>query len=251
MNSIESLITPVEEDSLHELESEISQFISKWDNISSLTGVISPTGKGIPNDIYAIDYVIYEDLYSLFFNDISDFLNTSVALLGNFLVYFAGFNWKKIQFNNGNTTICLVHSECSLVLPIKEMVLFKYSGNSQGETFETLFFDILFSESQVKITHPLIEASLMVVPGCMTFKEKYGYEIPQDVLELYMIYSLPDEEFLLRQLGLEAYNYFIQKNWDHLKSSISGNDQIYKEYYGKDWQKRFRKQNAHLFKKRI
>ena len=249
MNSIESLIIPIDEDSLHELESEISQFISVWDSIDSLEKVISPTGKGIPDDIYAIDHVIYEDLYNLFFHDISAFLNTGAALLGTFLVYYAGFNWKKVQFNNGNTTICLVHSECSLILPIKEMVLFKYGGRPQFETFEALFFDILFSEAGVENTHPLMEANLMVAPGCMTFKDKYGYEIPQDILELYILYSLPDEEFLLRQLGLEAYNFVIQKNWEDLKSNISCNNHLYKEIYGKDWQTRFRRQNEHLFEK--
>ena len=250
MKSLESLIIPIEEETLHKIESDVSQFISKWRNSELLKEVANPTGKGIPDDIFAIDYVIYEGLYDQFFNNIPAFLRAGAALLGNFLVSYSGFSWKKVRINNKNTTLSLVHSECSLIVPIEEMVLFKYSGRPQFETFEELFFDILFSETAVEQTHPLIEANLIVIPGCKTFKEKYGYEIPKDILELYMLYSLPDEEFILRQLGLEAYNCCIQQNWDHFKLCISGNDYIYKQNYGKNWQKRFRGQNELLFEKK-
>lgn len=74
----------------------------------------------------------------------------------------------------------------SLLLPmeqqIQEMALFRYSGRPQYNTFETLHFDILFSETAVENTHPLVDASLDVLPGKKTFKERHGYEIPKDVL---------------------------------------------------------------------
>lgn len=224
----------------------VDDFLGKWQEITTLKEVAIPDSTGIVDDIVAIDYVIYEGMQSSFFESIDAFVHTGAALLGNFLVKNSRFQWCEFTLCD-KKTIGLTHLDCSVLLPIRELILFKYSGLPQFDTFETLFFDILFSEIAVEQTHPLIDAYLITLAGEKTFKQRHGYDMPKDVMDLYLLYSLPDEESLIRQLGIDAYKHCQSQNWQRLKNDIQANDYNYKQTYGEDWQSRYKTENEHLF----
>lgn len=238
--------------SLSKTESEkitslLNAFIKKWEEITTLNDVAIPDGTGIVDDIVAIDYVIYEGMQDVFFESIDSFAHTGAALLGNFLVKNNRFQWCEYTLCD-KKTIGLKHLDCSVLLPIRELVIYKYSGLPQFGTFETLFFDILFSEIDIEQTYPLIDAHLITMVGEKTFEERHGYDIPKDVMELYQLYSLPDEMYLIRQLGIYVYDYCKLQNWQRLKYEIQATNYTYKRIYGEDWQSRYKNENETLFR---
>jgi len=77
-----------------------------------------------------------------------------------------------------------------------------------------------------------------------SFEEKFGYKIPKSIIELYSIYSLPDEESFLRDIGLEGITLCNEQNWVHLDQIMRSAVSSYSKIYGKDWEERFKKQYA-------
>ena len=247
MNKINSLLTEVDEHASVDIQSEINDFVAKWNKVDSLKkNIAEPTGTGVLEDLYALDYVIYEHLFDLFFDDLESFLHTGSLILGNYLVAKTNFEWKHIKLKN-LSTLCLKHKSCTVVVPIVEMVLSKFSGKPQFDTFEALYFDILFSDWEVTYAYPLVYRNLNLSANDMSFREKFGYEIPQYTAELFFLYSLPDEESLIRNLGFEGLECCDRQDWQRLELIINMFDDQYKASYGTHWKRRFFNKSRDLF----
>lgn len=239
-----SIINPISNESLIELESSISKFVTQWNSIERLVGcVAAPDGTGIPDDIFAIDYVIYEGMNSVFFPSREALIRTGSLLLGKYLIQFAEFEWCEISTFTGKS-IGLTHPESHQIIPLFELSLYKYTGRPQFGTFETLFFDVIFSTADAENCHPLNYVTLQLFENEKSFEEKFGYNIPESIMELYEVYALADEEFTLRQIGLEGIDLCNKQDWVNLEKIIKSLDYIYRKIYGKDWKERLKKQQS-------
>lgn len=234
-------INPIELEKLRDLARSFQQ---QWTKIDSLKDFPFPN-TGAIEDIRVIDYVEYEQLYGLF-ESIDDFITTGGVLIGNCLANLCDFKWRKLKSSFSESYV-LEHQQSKVVVPIFEITLNKFSSRPQFETFETLFFDILLSADEIERTYPMNIALSDFWNDENNFERLFGHKMSKSILELYLLYSLPNEEDCVRRLGLDVYKQCAQQDWAGLKTSLLTIGSTYKLDYGSNWEQRYRKEEKDLF----
>ena len=212
----------------------VSKFLDVWRNTPNLSKYHSVTGTGTADDLHALQYMVYENIL----REPSDTVPIATAIVSKLLINYADFGW---HFSNDELYkgVVLKHNQCGLFAPVYELCMFRATSNNQIDEFPSqVYFDVLFSCTETTYSHPLIAASLTTLTGEQPFKERFGYELPENIISLYNLYSHHDEEFLIRRLGLEAYDYLEKQKWNELERGIKQENDILKSIFGKDWEKR-------------
>lgn len=202
---------PLATESSRLIQHRIQSFVGKWNSTGSLAELVRPDGLGSDDDIRAIDYVIYEHLYDIFFSNSNEFIQTGAFLLGELLRKRLRFEWCEID---GIARFGLQHPELQIKIPIIEFATFHLSISPQYECFESMFFDILLAGDYWQMGHhPLRDLFTNPFEEEPTYENVYVKRPPKEICELYEMLAKKDESWVIRELGLKIYDEFEKKNW--------------------------------------
>jgi hypothetical protein len=218
-------------------ETAIARFVARWAETPSLMAMgPGPAGRGGAADIEALDYVIYENLYSLFFADRKAFVAGATAIFGNCLAHLLHFEWCCVELPSGTVT-GLKHPQLDIVLPLEALIVAKLSGLPQYGGFESLFFDI-YSMSYFwgPGHHFLEESQLNLEEGA--FESRWGFVVPDRVRDGYAAFCAVDNPLAARLLGLAAYDWEGIPDWTRIVDAMSEVNRQFVDRFGADWASR-------------
>jgi hypothetical protein len=221
-------------------------FVSQWHSYTTLVKMgLIPSGDGLPSDIEALDYVIYEHLYSMFAVDETAFIEIATAVFGKTLARLLHFKWCYIELPSG-PALGLSHPETNVRVPLQALIATKLSGLPQFGTFEELFFDIYCMQSTWPDGHhPLVECNWTTAEDI--FFKTWGFEVPASIKERFFLLILQDEHLAVRRFGLLAYDWITTPNWSQIENQLSIIESNFADLFGSDWPDRVRTEYAHLF----
>jgi hypothetical protein len=214
----------------------VEAFVEAWKNLPSLAGTgIIPSGSGTAADILALDYVIYENLYSLIGNN-GDFVAVSSAVFGNCLVNLLKFEWCLLQLPSG-PVVGVSHPYNDLRVPLEAVIANHLSGKPQYENFAYLLADTYISGASWPIGHHfLAESYWLLDPG--EYEKCWGFSVPPDVSEAFLLQSNADEDLAVRLFGLHAYDWEHEPSWANIRRELGWIDGKFNEIFGHDWKAR-------------
>jgi hypothetical protein len=132
------------------IDKVLQAFATQWNqtpDLAEMTG--KPVGAGAATDIWALDYIIYEALYSEFSINEKDFTGVSTAVFGNCLRQLLGFEWCCLDLWDG-PAIGVQQSQDGFRIGLSSAIAAKLSGRPHFGSFESLFFDIYWSSFRNK-----------------------------------------------------------------------------------------------------
>lgn len=241
-------ITPmaISNDEIDDIKNTIKKFCEQWKAIPSLEQCMKPpTGKGSIDDIHSLNYIIYENLYSIFFKSETHFLHVASAVFGRCLVEILKFEWCWLP-TSYEKTLGVYHADTGLRVPLEGMIIAKLSSDLQSDAFTALFIDIYLLKYAWPLgSHYLNESNLLIEEH--EFEKKWGFLVPKDIKQLWFEMSLVDEEQLIKQFGLYAYDWSKLPDWRTVRMILTHIQNGFIESHGSDWQERIRLQNPNLF----
>jgi hypothetical protein len=214
-----SHVKVISEKSRNDIENRLQSFGDKWNTID---GLVKCCGKfdyvHQEKNIGLISYVDYENLSSMFFDNIDDFITIGAYIVGSALVSLTSLTWGEMSIGGQKTLVLVEDYESCLRIPIVPMTLYKYTSITYDTNiFEDLFFDILFSGyccQHIQRCHPFSQINTD------DFFDLYGFIIPEDIITLIEphLTSEEKEQTLLRHFGIEVYHWCQNGEWDKVRN---------------------------------
>lgn len=222
----------IDEISLRHINQTLTSFIDAWFHSTLVETGIKPDIKGSVQNIYALDYCVYENVYALVTPAHKSFVNIASHVFGQCLVNILKFDWCFIESNAGKT-LALFHPVNGRIIPLESMIIYQLSSDPQFDKFQYLFFTILndtiFWQTGY---HPLAD-TLRIDDD--EFEQHYGFIIPKDIKQQFAYLSNYDFSELIRTIGFDIYDYDTTPNWDSIRSTLKSIEYGYKALFGKDW----------------
>lgn len=214
-----SHVKVISKKSMKDIEDRLQDFGDKWNNIE---GLVKCCGKfdyiHQDKNITHISYVQYENLYSIFFENIDDFITTGAYIVASALVKFTSLSWGEMLVGGQKTLVLLDGYDSDFRIPIIPLTLHKYTTiRYDTNIFEDLFFDILFSGYSCQYIHRCHPFSQI---DTNNFFDLYGFVIPHDIIILIEPHLISEEkeQTLLRYFGIEVYDYCSNGEWDKIRN---------------------------------
>ena len=231
MKQIEILeITQAE---LAHINAEIAAHTTKWRQIPSLLEMgLDASGKGDASDLIALDYIIYEHLYSIFFAHQRDFFALATFVFGNCMCKILGLRWCAFELTTGRT-LGLFHAENGIRLPLEPLIIAKLSGRPQFESFSELLLDIYLMVGYWPIgSHYMMDACNL---DASEFNEHWGFKVPEDILKRWQLLTYVNEDRAFRIFGIYAYDWLIQPSWQLVRQSLAVVEHEFTDCCGPSW----------------
>lgn len=230
----------IDEISLKHINQTLSNFVDAWFHSTLVETGIKPDIKGSAQNIYALDYCVYENVYALVTPAHKSFVNVASHVFGQALINLLGFNWCFIDCHMGKS-LALSHTVNGRIIPLESMIIYQMSSHPQFDKFQHLFFSILNDNVFWQIGyHPLADTLRL---DDDEFEQHYGFIVPKDIQKQFNYLSHYDYPELIRTIGFEVYDYEAIPNWDSIRSTLKGIEYSYKELFGKDWKNRLDSQS--------
>jgi hypothetical protein len=171
-------------------------------------------------DLNTLDWILYEQIYWGY--KLDDFIIASAYILGRVLTHYTNLTWGEMEIGEKNS-IVLYQEDSKMIIPIVEFCIYKKSIiYLPDDGIETIFFDIIFSSYrfQSEKSHPFLRMYDLDIETTPNFYDTFAYTIPDDIKQLLEPYMKFNDELCIRVMGVEAYEWCINGEWNKIKEAL-------------------------------
>ena len=238
-------MAPLPASQLQTINDKLAIYVQRWQKYPTIHKMgMAPIGDGSVQDLYALDYLLYEQCEPLVIESPQDFIELASHLLGNCLVKLLKFEWCELSFLS-RSTLGVRDLNGELLIPLDAAVTMRnlhannYNPN-EGE-FGNLFLNIYLSKRNWRLDyhgHFLVASLLDFESEKQSYEQYWGFEVPEEIIQRYSRLAMIDEAQTVRFFGLTAYEWKKIPNWLKVQNSLTYVEKFFDSLFTYSWRER-------------
>jgi hypothetical protein len=215
---------PMPGPTLAALATAVTDFAARWHGYPN--SELPSVDPDVAN-LVALDAVQYEGNHSTFFESRQAFQATAAAAVGNCLHSKLGFEWCEVLLSSGPVA-GMRHGFARQVVPLEAAVVHKLS-QSQDDTLVDLVVDIYLASTFPERTHFADELREDIEED--EYEARWGFRVPPAIHARVLRLLDYDRERAIRGIGIAAFDWSGQPDWDRFSQALSGAERWFYALY--------------------
>ena len=216
---------PMPDATLAALTASVAAFVAHWNSYPHPSAL--PKADDDVANLAALDAIEYEGDHSTFFESAQAFHATAAAVLGHCLHNKLGFEWCVVVLSSG-PVVGMRHPFNKLVIPLEAAVVQKLSRR-RDDAFADLVVDIYLAATFPDRTHFADELTEDIEED--EYEARWGFRVPPAIRARLLRLLSYDRRRAIRGLGIAAFDWTGQPDWDRFGVELAGTERWFHELY--------------------